>query len=380
MNILLFGGGLQVLAIARSLKEIGYIIDVVGDDNKISKKSRFVHQCIDVKINTLSVDSFIQLVNKNLYSVIIPMEDDYSSWLSTNKYIIESQTKTKCAIADYEIYSLVCDKSRLLEFCRTHNIPHPRTALIRSTNYKEVTDYVGFPALIKPNKSAGSRGIQIVNNLSELYIKHPINLKEYGESTLQEYIENDHYYNVMIYRCIDGTFSNYTITKITRFYPIKGGSSSFCTTIYQDRLLNICKDLLDKLNWIGFADFDVLEKDNGDFRVIEINPRVPASIRAASISGINFGEIIVRGTLGQNIPEYKYTPNKSLRCLGLDIAWFLSSPKRWKATPSWFKFIGKDLYYQEGGKKEWIAMLTSLYIGVGKMLSPSFRKKKKGMN
>lgn len=47
------------------------------------------------------------------------------------------------------------------------------------------------------------------------------------------------------------------------------------------------------LDWVGFADFDVLRTKNGDFKIIEINPRVPASIRAAEISGVNFPALIV---------------------------------------------------------------------------------------
>lgn len=331
-------------------------------------------------MSTLTVDLFIQLIKDNAYGVIIPMEDDYSSWLSINKAIIESRTTTKCAVMEYETYTLASDKSRLLEFCKANNIPHPRTALICNDNYQSIANYVGFPALIKPSKSAGSRGIQMVHNIYELELKHKITSAEYGECALQEFIDNNHYYNVMLYRSKDGSFSDYAITKILRYYPIKGGSSSFCTTIENNRLLSICKDLLNKLNWIGFADFDVLEKGEDDFRVIEINPRVPASIRAAAISGVNFGEIIVNGALGNTIPKYQYTPNKHLRYLGLDIAWFLSSPNRWSTSPSWFNFFGKDIYYQEGGYKDWKAMLASLYSGLKKIISPSFRKEKSGMN
>jgi predicted ATP-grasp superfamily ATP-dependent carboligase len=178
----------------------------------------------------------------------------------------------------------------------------------------------------------------------------------------------------------DGNWGNYTITKIMRYYPIKGGSSSFCVTIENEKLLNICKEILDKLGWIGFADFDVLEKGDGDYRVIEINPRIPASVKAAAISGVNFGEMIVKDILGEGLPKYTYTPGMQLRCLGLDIAWFLSSPNRWKCKPSWFKFFGKNLAYQEGGSKDFMAMCTSIWMGIKKQLDPSFRKQKSGMN
>lgn len=378
-KILLFGGGLQVLAVARGLKESGYIVDVAGSHNEISKRCRYVRRCTQIDIDNLSVDELIKTVDTEGYSVIIPTEDEYSSWLSINKSKVEQHTKAKCAIADYGIYKIASDKSRLLQFCKENNLPHPKTATIGS-NIAEVAEYVGFPSLIKPNHSAGSRGIKRVDNIKELSELSKVIIDEYGECSLQEFIANDHYYNVMLYRTNDGNWGNHVITKITRYYPIKGGSSSFCTTIENEKLLSICKDVLDKLSWVGFADFDVLEKGEDDYRIIEINPRIPASVRAAAISGVNFGEMIVSDVLKNQLPIYQYTPNKQLRYLGLDLAWFISSPNRFKCKPSWFKFFGTNLYYQEGGYRDIWAMLTSLYMGIKKFLSPSFRKAKAGMN
>ena len=238
-----------------------------------------------------------------------------------------------------------------------------------------------YPALIKPSVSNGARGIVKVENESELLEKAPDIIRGYGECALQEFIDNpSHYYNAMLYRYEDGSWNEIVIIKITRFYPIKGGSSSFCTTIQNPEIERICKNLLEKLNWIGFADFDILEKGNGDYRIIEINPRVPASVHAAYISGVDYGRIMVADLLENRKIQMKYTSGKQLRFLGLDIAWFLASPNRFRCEPSWFKLFGKDLHYQEGGIKDWKAMMYSIWSGIKKQLSPSFRKAKAGMN
>lgn len=376
-NILLYGGGLQVLSIARSLKECNHKVHVANDDNTLARCCRYVDCCKNVLCSDTQL--LMSCVQSWSIDVIIPMEDKWAETLSVNKQLLESKYSVKCAIADYDIYSLASDKSKLLKFCKEYNFPHPRTCTInRDFNY--AAEYVGFPALIKPNHSAGSRGIRLVNNIVELKTIAEQVEKEYGECSLQEYIQNDYYYNVMLYRTKDGIWANHTITKIIRYYPIKGGSSSFCYSIENEKLLNTCKRILEELKWVGFADFDVLEKGDGDYRVIEINPRVPASVKAAAISGVNFGEIIVKDALGLDIPTYKYKTNMQLRYLGLDIAWFLSSPNRFKCIPSWFKFFGRNLYYQEGGFNDIFAMIASLFSGVKKIISPSFRKSKSGMN
>lgn len=380
MNIVLFGGGLQVLSTARSLKERGHEVDVIGTHNEISKKCRYVNKCTQVDIETLATETFIPVIKENDYAVIIPMEDDYATWLSKHKDIVEKSTTAKCAVMDYNVYALASDKTQLMAFCKKHDIPHPKTEII-DNNYDELAKSVGFPSLIKPSHSAGSRGIKLVNNIDELKQFSKDIIAEYGESTLQEYIcSKDYYYNAMLYRTADGRYGNHAITKIMRYYPIKGGSSSFCMSIENERILDICKKTLDKLGWVGFADFDILEKGDGDYRIIEINPRIPASVHAAFASGVHFGEMIVKDITEGIIPEYTYIPGMQLRCLGLDIAWFLASPNRWKCKPSWFKFFGKKLHYQEGGSKDFCAMCTSIWMGIKKQMDPEFRKKKKGMN
>lgn len=380
MNIVLFGGGLQVLSTARSLKERGYTVDVIGTHNEISKKCRYVNKCTQIDIESLEPEQFVSFINEGKYSVIIPMEDDYATWLSKNKENVEKSTTAKCAVMDYDVYALASDKTQLMAFCKLHDIPHPKTEIIND-NFEELADTVGFPALIKPSHSAGSRGIKLVNNIDELKQFSKEIIAEYGECTLQEYIcSKDYYYNAMLYRTADGRYGNHAITKIMRYYPIKGGSSSFCMSIENERILEICKKTLDKLGWVGFADFDILEKGDGEYRIIEINPRIPASVHAAAASGVHFGEMIVKDITEGIIPEYTYTPGMQLRCLGLDIAWFLASPNRWKCKPSWFKFFGKKLHYQEGGRKDFRAMCTSIWMGIKKQMNPEFRKKKQGMN
>ena len=379
-RVLLFGGGLQVLSMARSLKENGHYVDVMGEHNEVSCKCCFVERCYQCNLQEQTVGIFLDFISDKNYEIVIPMEDPYSDWLSKNKAEIEKLSAIKCAVMDWDIYQLASDKTRLLAFCESKGIPHPKTMLI-DENLDVVAGKIGFPALVKPSHSNGARGIVKVDDIEQFKTIAPKIKAKYGECTLQEYIyTKDYYYNVMLYRCVDGKFANHCIIKILRYYPIKGGSSSLCMTVENERLLNICKKTLNELQWIGFADLDLLEKSDGDYRLIEINPRVPASVKASAISGVNFAEIIVAGTLGREIPKYVYQTGKYLRGIGLDIAWFIASPNRFRVKPSWFKFLGRDMYYMEGGWKDIKAMLMSIWIGIKKQMNPNFRKEKSGMN
>lgn len=346
-KVLLLGGGLQGLSFGESLyKEKDYELAVVSNDYDIRKSHFFTHfYSGSVSDYDTVLDKIFQ---KEKYDLIVPMGDTSVAYLSAHQKQIESRYQTKCAVIDKAIHSIVADKGKFMAFCKENDFPHPLTATLTETTLETAAQEVGFPSLIKPDHSVGARGITRVHSLEELQSQFLKVSQEYGPCTLQEYIDNpDYYYNVMMYRDARGNTTS-VIIKIVRKYPIEAGSSSCCISVENLELTTICQKVMDKLNWVGMADFDVLQrKDTLEYKIIEVNPRVPASLRAAFVSGTNFPEILVRDSLGMEYKHIEYHPGKVLRFLGIDILWFLKSPNRFKSSPSWFHFWGKDIYYQD---------------------------------
>lgn len=364
-SILVLGGGLQGLSVIYSLQRIGCRCVVY------SKETVFQHcKFVDCTVNfELSVETFVGYAQRERIDVVIPMSDRLAGWLSENKREIQAQANVMCAIVDYSSFSIAHDKFALMDLCQREGIAVPRTIRITMENMAQAAEYIGFPALIKPDFSVGARGITKVHNTKELYKSTPIILKQFGSCSLQEFIDNpDNYYNVMLYRYKDGTFAQHVIVEILRFYPISGGSSCLCRTIECDELLILCKKTLNMLDWEGFADFDVLyDKREKQYKLIEINPRVPASLRAADVAGVNFPEIIVADILGKKCRSMNYRVGLYLRYFGLDIMWFLKSPRRFVVRPCWFKFFGNNIYYQDFYKANPLLAFYSLMEGIKKM-------------
>ena len=368
INVLLLDGGLQGLSFGESLFKNGDIgVSVVSNEYEIVRSRFFKHKYISNK--TGYAERLKDAFADNSFDVIVPMGDKAASYLSKYKDEIEVLYKTKCAVPDYSVLSIVEDKSSFMAFCENNGIPHPRTRKLSDETIIELAGEIGFPALIKPDHSVGARGITRVNTIEELKQYYPDISKHYGTCTLQEYIDNpDYYYNVMMYRDVKGDCLGAAIIKIVRMFPIKGGSSSCCFTVENKELEDLCKSVLDKLEWVGMADFDVLQrKDTGEYKIIEINPRVPASLRAAYVSGVNFPEVIVADTLKRPILQHHYHPGKTLRYMGLDLMWFLRSSRRISAFPSWFNFIGKNIYYQDIIWRDSSTWYSWLVIGLKKL-------------
>lgn len=368
-NILLLGGGLQGLSCGESLyKKERYELSVISDEYDIRKSCFFkkVYPIKNIDYGVILKD----ILSAEHFDLIIPMGDAQVKYLSSHKETIEHDYQVKCAVANEDILSIVVDKSRFMAYCKDKDFPHPRTVPITKNSIESVANEVGFPSLIKPDCSVGARGITRVNSIEELESIYPKIHQHYGDCTLQEFIDNpDYYYNVMMYRDSKGNCDNTVVIKIVRMYPIKAGSSSCCISVENPELVAICKQVLDDLKWVGMADFDVLQrKDTKEYRIIEINPRVPASLRAAFISGVNFPEIIINDMMKLPIPSQHYTIGKVLRYAGIDLLWFLKSPRRFYTSPSWFHFCGRNIYYQDIIKSDRSTWYSWLITGLMKII------------
>lgn len=384
--LLLDGECVQTVSMSRELNKLGLKVSAICT-NKVS--SGYVTRYIDHKYITpkdhLHEDTFRKYFYEHLkehaYDLIIPMGDKSASFLSKEKETIESRYKVLCAVESQPTFELANDKQKLMAVCEKNGIAHPKTCELTIETMNNAADYVGFPAMIKPNLSAGAKGIVKVENKEELLLRFPPIAETFGSCTLQQFIEQpDYYYNVMLFRKCDGRTAASTVIKIRRFFPLKGGTSCYSETVEHPSLIKQCERCLEVLNWHGFADFDVLEdKITGKLKIIEINPRVPSSLQASFAAGVNFAKIFVDEYLGSGAEVFdmtNYKTGQQVRWFGLDVMWFLMSPMRFSCNPSWFRFLGENVSYHDGTWADPLPMIAGCIQGVLKYLDPSFRKAK----
>ena len=365
-KVLIAGGGLQAISTARSLADAGHAVGLWAPQADYAHKSRAV-SCHGFGRLADGIGPLADFIRGHAFDAVIPMSDGYAELLSRNKRPIADSTGCRAAVPDFAQLEPAADKLKLMGICAERGLPHPRTVEGRAVIDGDAAGLT-FPVVVKPNHSVGARGITKVSDPARLKETLEKVTREFGECHVQEYVEGKGpYYNVMLYRDDTGRCVAHAILEIIRYYPLQAGSSSMCRTIEDPALVDICMNALDALGYVGFADFDVLRTREGEYKMIEINPRVPASLRGAAVSGVNFPAIIVADSLGLPMPATTYTPGKTLRYLGLDIMWFISSPDRFTTHPGWFRFWGKDVYYQEGGRRDWRPMLAAFLENFNKL-------------
>lgn len=222
----------------------------------------------------------------------------------------------------------------------------------------------------------------LCNNRKELEEKFPLIYTQFGNCHIQTYIpEGGHQVEVQVYINENQELVQSSVIKKFRWYPNKGGSSCCNISCKNDKIVNICYEVLKCIGWVGFADFDTIEDPRtGELLIMEINPRVPACVKSAFASGIDWAEVIEGEYLKK--PHRVYTMEKEvyLRFLGVEILWFLKSDNKWHAKPNWFKFFGRDIFYQD--MSDWsdpMAFIRGTIGNIKKQLSSEFRKSKAGV-
>lgn len=381
--LILDGGAAHAMAIAECLKKSGYDVAVACDNKyEYGYHTRYADE------RFLGLDShhegyaenMLAFLKEHHYDVLIPTSDVAAEFMSFNKG--ELLPLTGVLMPDKEVFKKGYDKNELMKVCRENGFPHPFTIDLSEVSVDDAQlDTFPYPGLLKPNLTSGGRGMTLVNNHEELKAVYPAIHQQYGECHLQQFIKaGGRQVKVQIMTDKDGNPAYSSVIWKQRYYPVNGGSSCCNVTIDEPETAMICGEVLKTIGWIGFADFDLIENpDTKELLIMEINPRIPACVRSAFKSGTDFATMIADEALGLPLREYTYTPGNRLRHLGFDVLWFLKSPDRFKAKPSWFRFFGKNTYYQDWLRGNFSAFFWGTWGNFKKQLNPEFRKAKGGV-
>lgn len=350
INILILGCGTQGLVMVRTLRRSGFNVYLVGEKHNYADDSRYLSDKVHTELLP-STPEFLALVLMQIekwnIATVIPMGDIFSEFMSRNRDILLE--KVKFLMPNFEDFDRATDKNKLMALCKEKNYPHPFTINSFGDINDVDKDKLSFPLLIKPNITCGARGMTLVHTYDELLEKYPAIHCEYGDCHLQKYVkQGGAQVEVQLFVDENRKLVNSSVIYKYRWYPEKGGSSCCAKSVRNDKIVDVLYHLLLDLNWIGFADFDTIEDpDTGELLIMELNPRVPACVKTSIEAGINWGEIIVNGYVNAPQKQYVYKENEYLRHLGFEILWFLKSPNRFCTRPSWFKFFGKHIHYQD---------------------------------
>lgn len=342
--LLLEGFARQVMPLIHALFDLGCHVTTYNSSKlDMGYSSRFPDKKLiafwDRNDEEKSLKALIEVLQKDKYDVIIPLTDFSATLLSKNKEILNQYASI--AVNDWETFQMTSDKQNTMMACMENDIPCPYTLKDVETIDDILTSDIKYPFVLKPRTGYGSIGFHRINNEKELRKTFNKAVIEHGKLLVQEYIPQTLLqYQAEFFVDRNNNIKSAVVFSKNRWFPVDGGSSILNQTINKPEIIELCSRLLKAINWRGYADVDLIhDPKDGLIKIIEINPRITAGVKICFAAGVDFARQIIEHETGKEVTKYQdYKKGICLRYMHTDILWFIKSPERFRATPSWFKF------------------------------------------
>ena len=246
----------------------------------------------------------IQVLEKTDYDVLIPV--GLNSNLMASKYKREIQSYVNLLAPDWDCMKIAANKDMTMDLASSIGVPIPQTLVLDDPS--DLRDITEFPVVIKSSDESKNY-IKYCNNPQELLKNfNELSSKSRTKIICQEYIGGFGCGFFGIYQ--EGRLISYFLHKRLKEFPITGGPSAVAESFFDEKLYYYGKQLCDALHWNGpiMAEFKY-DTIKGDYKLIEINPKLWGSLDLTIEAGINVPKILIQSALRKEIdctPTYQY--------------------------------------------------------------------------
>lgn len=344
------GGGRQTLTIIRGLKQIGCHVTVLC---KQKFDLCYASRLPDKKLLVRGVSGseglhkiILREIKTGNYDVLVPIAENSTNLVTSHEDEYKQYVRIACAPRD--IYIQAFNKQITFEKAMAAGIPCPVTRH-EGEDIDEFLNRTLFPVIIKPRNGVGSIGFHKMDTREEFrkYIKEKnIDIEEY---VVQEFIHFTQRRSGYILMDGQGNAKTGLVAEVKRWFPLDAGTGTCIQTVDDPELLDNAIKLLRSMNWKGFANVCFMTDDNdGQVKLLEINGRIPASVKICFMCGSNVSKQMMELAYDQEVTAYPINTKFGLltRHFQADFMWFLKSPNRFHSKPSWFSWKNtKDIVF-----------------------------------
>lgn len=304
-----------------------YFKEVIGDNGKIiATDMQFSAPALtaaDVKIQvpTVYADDYIpktlNICKEQKVDVLISLNDLELPILAENKEKFE-EMGVKVIVSDSEVINICFDKYLTAQYIENLGLKTPKTYV----DYDKAVEAIRcgelkFPLILKPRWGSGSIGLEFVDDLEELEMVYQLDRKKVMKSILATASVDDNF--LLIQEVIKGPEygldiandlkGEYRGVSVKQKLAMRSGETDKAITVDNVKIREIGATIGKALKHIGNLDCDVLERD-GEYYVLELNPRFGGGYPFSQEAGVNMPKAIVAWVKGEDVnneiffPEY----------------------------------------------------------------------------
>lgn len=187
-------------------------------------------------------------------------------------------------------------KVNLPKFGKKYNINVPKSESIYSvSDFKKYKDDFDWPIVVKGKHYDA----KIAYNKEQLQTHFNKISAKWGLPIIIQEFAHGSEYNVT--GVGDGNGNTLSAVPMRKQYITDIGKAWGGIAITDNKLLDLTHHFIKKTKWRGAFELELMKDKNGEFYLLEINPRIPAWVYLAVGVGQNIPEIIVNLALGNNV-------------------------------------------------------------------------------
>jgi carbamoyl-phosphate synthase large subunit len=231
---------------------------------------------------TAFISKLLAVVLSERIDILVPTVDAEMEVINASRDLFDD---VHLAMASTHVLDTCLDKWQLCNLLKETDLV-PLSAI-------KLENWNIFPALVKPRRSAGARGIKIVHNREELIAAWQ------DDFVVQEYLPGREFSVDMFVNDVGLVIGCVPRQRL----KIDSGIAVAAKTMKYPALEERAKSLVEKANLTGLLNVQLREDKAGLPRLMEVNARNPGTMPLTVKSGINMPKLLVDQILGKGINE-----------------------------------------------------------------------------
>lgn len=279
--------------------------------------------------DSMFIDCILNICKKENISVVLPLVTKELLAFSRQREEFE-EIGVRVSVDNEDTLKVINNKANLLLRMRELGMETPGFFVASTADEVEMAmERLGYPntaVCVKEAEGNGSRGVRIVDPKKSrydlLFNEKPNSMYTSCHDLFEALREKESIPQMVVMEYLPGEeYGVDALCENGRVLYIAGRCNSSvnssipqgCMIENRKEPLQIAEKLISLLNISGNINFDFIYDRNGSARLIEINPRVSATIASYAPAGINFPYLRIKQLLGENIENHTLTEGISMQ-------------------------------------------------------------------
>lgn len=321
MNILFTCAGRRTYLLKYFKENMNEGDKVVATDMQLSAPAL---QVADVKLQVPAVydpkyvEITLQICKEQKIDALLSLNDLELPILAENKAKFEAEG-VKMIVSDPAVIDIAFDKYKTAQWVESLGLKSPKTYVrLEDAKHALETGELHFPLFIKPRWGSGSIGLASIADMEKLDIYYHLLIKQVKKTILATASVGDEY--ILIQEKLTGNEfgldvmndleGNNVAVSVKQKLAMRAGETDKAVTVDLPEVREIGHKIGTALKHIGNLDVDVMQNKNGEYCVLELNPRFGGGFPFSYEAGVNLPKAIIEWVKGNKVdasilqPEY----------------------------------------------------------------------------